>query len=132
MYIHTIDHVGLIFTKNKSILHTRPKKTKEWILPGGKLQKDETYIQALTRIVNKQLGVNLVSKSIQFFKTYVGQSYGQSGGIKIKITCFKADLDGSIKSKTNQSKFLSFKDKDKSSMISQMVFDDLKQQGIIS
>jgi len=132
MYIHTIDHVGLIYTKDKSILHARPKNTKEWSLPGGKILEGETYIKALTRTAKEQLGTELVPKSIQFYKTYVGQSYGQSGGIKIKITCFKADLDGSIKSKNNQTKYLSFEDKNESSMISQMVFNDLKEQGIIS
>lgn len=132
MYIHTIDHVGLIYTKNKKILHTRPKNTKEWSLPGGKLLEDETYVNALARIIKEQLGLSLVPKSIQFLKTYVGQSYGQSGGIKIKITCFKADLDGNIKSKANQTKYLSFGDKHESSTISQMVFNDLKEQGIIS
>lgn len=132
MYIHTIDHVGLIYIKDKSILHTRLKNTKEWSLPGGKILEDETYIKALTRTVKEQLGIKLVPKSIQFMKTYVGQSYGKSGGIKIKITCFQADLDGSIKSKTNQTKHLSFSDKNESSMISQMVFNDLKEQGIIS
>ena len=132
MYIHTIDHVGLIYIKDKKILHFKPKDTKEWSLPGGKLKEDETYLKALTRTVIEHLGVDIVPKSIQFFKTYVGQSYSQSGGIKIKITCFTAKLNGSIKSKSNQTKLLSFKDKSESSMISQMVFNDLKEQGIIS
>lgn len=70
-----LEVVAAIIIENGEILCTQRKKNKhEYIsfkyeFPGGKIESNETFEQALTRELNEELGLEFIVNSDQYFLT---------------------------------------------------------------
>lgn len=91
-----IDKVGGVILKDKKILVVR-KRTKEdfkeFIIPGGKREHEETDIQTLTRELKEELKVDLVSS--EFMGEYTDIAVFEN--VPIKIRTYLAKVCGDVK-----------------------------------
>ncbi len=63
-------------------------------MPGGKHDKGETSANALIREVKEELGIDLVTNSLTYHKTFTAQAYGKEKGIQVCIECYQGTYKG--------------------------------------
>lgn len=94
-----IDHVaGLLIHNNKLlVLRKRTKDNrKEYILPGGKRENNETDKQTLTREILEELGTNIIS--MEYFNTYYDKAVFEEN-TDFKQTAYVIKIEGNIEPK---------------------------------
>jgi len=61
---------GAIIIKDRKLLITRSKGKGFFVAPGGKLEKDETSVAALSRELNEELSIVAKEGDMEFFGTF--------------------------------------------------------------
>jgi len=125
-----IDKVALIILENGKILSSKSKGKKKYYIPGGKREKNETDNQTLIREIKEELSVDILHETIKYIGTFIAQSDGDTAGVNVKMTCYKADYLGTLK-KNNEIKeirWLSYNDLDLISEVDKIIFDFLKKR----
>ena len=89
--------VGLIHIKNKKLLVAKSEKYDKYYLPGGKIEVNESPLEALSREIKEELGTELLETSIKAFNLIKADAYGQGDGVKVEMHCYQADLKGEPK-----------------------------------
>ncbi|MFD5828673.1 NUDIX domain-containing protein [Lentzea sp. NPDC060358] len=84
--------VGLVHVEAGRLLVVRSRNKKAFYLPGGKIEPDETPVEALRREVREELGTELDGPSE--LKRYVAPAYGEGEGAIVDMTCFTAQVQG--------------------------------------
>jgi 8-oxo-dGTP diphosphatase len=84
--------VGLVHVEAGRLLVVRSRNKKAFYLPGGKIEPDETPVEALRREVREELGVELDAPAE--LQRYVAPAYGEGEGAMVDMTCFTARLQG--------------------------------------
>ena len=128
-----IDKVAWICLKDKKILSTRSIGKETWYIPGGKREAGESDQQALVREIKEELSVNLKIGSIKLFGIFTAQAHGKAEGMKVRMTCYMAEYDGELAPAAEIERFgwLAYADKNQSSAVDQIIFEDLKEKGLI-
>lgn len=128
-----IDKIAWIYIKDKQILSTLSKGKDTYYIPGGKREADETDKQTLLREIKEELSVDLKQETIQYYGTFEAQAHDKQEGVIVKMTCYTAEYVGELKpdSEIQQMQWLSYEDKTKSSLVDQLIFDDLRKKGIL-
>lgn len=128
-----IDKLAWIEIQNKSILSTRSKGKDKYYIPGGKREKGESDIEALTREIKEELSVELIESSIEFVGNFEGQAHGHSQGVIVKMQCYKGKYQGQLKpdSEIEEMVWLKYKDIDGVSPVDKIIFQWLKDQDLI-
>jgi 8-oxo-dGTP diphosphatase len=124
-----IDKVALIILENGKILSTKSKGKKKYYIPGGKREKNETDNQTLIREIKEELSVDILHETIEFVGTFIAQSDGDTAGVNVKMTCYKADYLGTLKknNEIEEIRWLSFNDLGLISEVDKIIFDFLKK-----
>ncbi len=82
-----IDKVGGVILKDKKILVQRKKNNREeCIIPGGKVEKNESYESALIREIKEELNADIEVNE------YIGESIHHYPEKDIKLIFYKAKL----------------------------------------
>ena len=81
-----IEHEGQILILHRSKVETAPSL---WGLPAGKVEKDETDLQAIIREVNEETGIKLNPESIEL----AGELPIEYPDITVTFPVFKVLLD---------------------------------------
>jgi len=128
-----IDKLAYIYLKDRKVLETRSFGKDTWYIPGGKREGDETDIAALTREVKEELAVDLVPESITHYGTFEAQAHGKAEGTIVRMTCYEADFIGEFQptSEVEEMAYFSYVDKQRTSPVDQLIFDDLKAKDLI-
>ncbi|MBB6372627.1 NUDIX hydrolase [Chryseobacterium shigense] len=128
-----IDKVALIHINNYKILSTISKSKDRYFLPGGKRENSETDFECLKREIFEELNVKLINDSITFFGCFEAPAYGHSDNVIVRMLCYFADFTGDLMPNNEIESFswLEFKDKEKTSFVDQLIFDDLHSKGLI-
>lgn len=128
-----IDKVALIYIKDKKLLVSLSKGKDTWYIPGGKRDEGETDQETLIREVKEELSVDIKPETIQYYGTFEAQAHGKPEGTIVKTVYYTADFTGEMKptSEIEKIEFFSYSQKDLTSAISKLLFDDLKDKGII-
>ena len=128
-----IDKLAWIYIKDKKILSTRSKGKATYYIPGGKREAGESDEEALKREIKEELNINIVPDSIKYMGTFKAQAHGHSEGVVVKMTCYSADFIGKIKpsSEIEEVVWLTHQDKEKSSPVDKIIFDNLKDNNFI-
>ncbi len=92
-----IDKIALIKLKDGQVLSTRSKGKINYYFPGGKREAGESDEQTLTREIREELSVEIIPDSFEYIGTFKAQSDGMKDGILVKMTCYSADFNGTIK-----------------------------------
>lgn len=89
-----IDRLTLLYIKEGRILTARSKGKTAWYLPGGKREKGETDLEALSREVKEELSAELVPGTVSLFGVFEGQAHGKPEGTVVRLACYTAELAG--------------------------------------
>lgn len=128
-----IDKLAWIEIKDKSILSTKTYGKDKYYIPGGKRENGETDEQALYREIKEELSIEIKYDSIRFVGVFQAQAHGHVTGTIVKMTCYMADFTGQLKadSEIEEIRWLNYSDKDKISEVDKLIFDDLKENGLL-
>ncbi|MCW3465132.1 NUDIX hydrolase [Chitinophaga nivalis] len=128
-----IDKLAWIEIKNKSILSTKSLGKQKYYIPGGKREQGENDEQALCREISEELNVELDVETLRFVGTFEAQADSHPDGVCVKMTCYAANYNGTLKacSEIEDFKWLKYADKDKISEVDKLIFDFLKEQDLI-
>jgi 8-oxo-dGTP diphosphatase len=128
-----IDKLAYIHLKDRKILVTKSKGKEVWYIPGGKREYGETDQQALIREVKEELTVDLNPDTITYYGTFEAQAHGKPEGTMVRMTCYTATYFGTIapSSEIESIDYFSHSQKDKTSFVDFLIFDDLKKKNLI-
>ena len=129
-----IDKLAWIYLKDKKILVTRTKGKDAWFMPGGKRIEGETDEHALVREVKEELNLDLIPSSIRFYGTFQAQAYDKPSGTLVRLTCYTADFNGTPVPTNEIAAFdyFNYAQKEKTTPAGYLLFEDLKQKGLLS
>jgi 8-oxo-dGTP diphosphatase len=125
-----IDKVALIILENGKILSTKSKGKNKFYIPGGKREKNETDHQTLIREIKEELSVDILHETIEYVGTFIAQSDGDTAGVNVKMTCYKADYLGVLKknNEIEEIRWLSYNDLHLISEVDKIIFDFLRKR----
>jgi 8-oxo-dGTP diphosphatase len=125
-----IDKIALILLENGKILSTKSIGKNKYYIPGGKREKNETDQQTLIREIKEELSVIVLHETMEYVGTFTAQSDGETEGINVKMTCYKAGYSGVLKknSEIEEIRWLSYNDLDIISEVDKIIFKFLKNK----
>ena len=88
---------GLVVVKDNKLLLAFSKNKNAWYLPGGKIDKGESSLEALRREILEELNFELKSERLKYFCHITAPAYGESSNIIMEQDCFLYDLNETIK-----------------------------------
>lgn len=129
-----IDKLAFIFLKDKKVLVTLSKGKDTWYIPGGKREGEETDQEALIREVQEELSVDLIPDTIKYYGTFEAQAHGKPPGTVVRMTCYMGDFEGglTVANEIEKMEFFGYEKKSLTSMVDFLIFDDLKEKGLIT
>lgn len=128
-----IDKLAYILLKDHKILVTLSKGKDAWYIPGGKREAGETDHQVLIREVKEELTVDLKTDTIKKYGVFEAQAHGKPPGTIVRMTCYTADYNGQLQPATEIEKldFIDYSQKQLTSPVDFLIFDDLKKKGLL-
>jgi len=79
---------GLLVIENRKLLLAYSKNKKCFYLPGGKIDKSETAIQALCREIEEELNLSLHENELSYYTHITAPAYGENNGVIMEQDCF--------------------------------------------
>ncbi|GHE32023.1 NUDIX hydrolase [Sphingobacterium griseoflavum] len=128
-----IDKLAWIEIKDKSILSTKSYGKDTYYIPGGKREEGETDEDALIREVYEELSVVIDAATIRYIGTFEAQAHGHAEGVLVKMICYAAAYSGTLQEAAEiaEMRWLTYADRATVSAVDQLIFDHLKQQGLL-
>jgi 8-oxo-dGTP pyrophosphatase MutT (NUDIX family) len=101
--------------------------------PGGKREVGESDIDALTREISEELGVDLVRDSLEPLHVFEGPAHGKLEGHQVRLTCYTGDYVGELKpdSEIEELGWLRSIDTDSTTVTGTLVLEWLKERDMI-
>lgn len=130
----TIDKLAWIEIRGKAVLSTKSFGKDKYYLPGGKREAGETDAQALCREIREELSIEIQPDSMHLVGVFEAQAHGHPPGTMVKMTCYSADYSGTIAaaSEIEEVTWLQFADKGIISEVDKLIFDYLREVGLLS
>ena len=127
---NTIDKLAWILLQEKRILCVRSKGKSLFYLPGGKRDKGESDLKALTREIKEELQVTLDPHSFQFIRVFEAQADGKPPGKLVRMTCYEATYKGELQvdSEIEEMAWLRYQEIDKVSEVCKVIFNHLRSE----
>lgn len=128
-----IDKIAWIYIENKKLLCTRTKGKEKYYSPGGKREQGESDEETLIREVKEEVSVDIIKDTIQYYGTFEAQADGKEEGVIVKMTCYTAEYEGHLQpsSEVEEINYLDTSNMDKITLAGRLIFEDLKQKGLI-
>jgi 8-oxo-dGTP diphosphatase len=129
-----IDKLAWIEIKDNAILLTKSFGKDKYYIPGGKREIEETDEQALIREIEEELSVTVDKSTLEFVGVFEAQAHGQPEGVFVKMTCYTGDYQGELKvnAEIEAMKWFKYADKDEVVGVDKLIFDHLKQHGLLN
>ncbi len=128
-----IDKLAWIHIKDRKALFARSFGKEVFYTPGGKREVGESDIDALTREISEELGVDLVRDSLKPLHIFEGPAHGKLEGHQVRLTCYTGDYVGELKPNSEIEEFvwLGSADTEHTTVTGTLVLEWLKEQGMI-
>jgi len=128
-----IDKLAWIELQNQSILSTKSYGKDKFYIPGGKREVGETDEQALLREIEEELSVKLQAETLNYIGTFEAQAHGHPDGVIVKMTCYSGKYTGELKasSEIEVIQWLKYADQDKIAEVDKLIFDYLREKGLL-
>jgi 8-oxo-dGTP pyrophosphatase MutT (NUDIX family) len=88
--------VAAVIIKDAKVLMCRSRGNKHYYCPGGKLEKDETEIEAIIRECKEEISIAVIPKSIVKLYSFEAEAYGFNEPRIVVMNCYKFDYEGEI------------------------------------
>src|SRR5690606_35752559 len=98
-----------------------------------KRETGESDQVTLIREIKEELDIDIIPSSIQFYGTFRAQAHGRADGVVVQMKCYSAEFEGEIKPSNEIDKvdFFDYSQKNLTSNVDYLIFDDLKKRGFI-
>jgi len=128
-----IDKLAWIELQNQSILSTKSYGKDKFYIPGGKREVGETDEQALLREIEEELSVKLQAETLNYIGTFEAQAHGHPEGVIVRMTCYAGKYTGELKasSEIEEIQWLRYADQDKIAEVDKLIFDYLRERGLL-
>lgn len=128
-----IDKLAWVHIVDGRLLGVRSHGKDAFFLPGGKREAGESDHEALVREVSEELSVDLRVSTISPVGVYEAQAHGRPEGVNVRMTCFRADYDGELRpsAEIEELAWLTAHDRDRMSLVTQIIFDSLRAQHLL-
>ncbi|GGI45159.1 DNA mismatch repair protein MutT [Paenibacillus marchantiophytorum] len=128
-----IDKIAWIHIANGHILTARSKGKNTCYLPGGKRDPGETDSETLVREIQEELTVQIKPETIKLFGAFEAQAHDKSEGVTVKMSCYTGEFAGGLSpaSEIEDLVWLSYADKDRVSVVCQLIFDKLYEMELL-
>jgi 8-oxo-dGTP diphosphatase len=128
-----IDKLAFIYIKNRQILMTLSKGKSTYYIPGGKREEGESDLEALAREIKEELSVVIIPESAKHYGTFEAQAHGKPEGTVVRMSCYQAEFEGQLKpsSEIQEIAYYTHAQRDVVGPVDQLIFDDLKEKGLI-
>jgi 8-oxo-dGTP pyrophosphatase MutT (NUDIX family) len=80
--------VGVVVIKNRQLLLAYSNNKRAWYLPGGKIDRGESTIQALLREIYEELNIVLKQEELHFYTHICAPAYGEDNETIMQQDCF--------------------------------------------
>lgn len=120
------------FRTKKSFLPAAKVKIPIY-LPGGKREVNESDTDALLREIEEELTIILDPNSLVFYGEFLAQAHGHQEGTLVNMRCYTGIYTGNIQAaaEIEEIAWLSYADIDKVSPVDRIIFNDLKNKGLL-
>lgn len=127
----TIDKIAWIRFAEGKILGTRSRGKEAYYLPGGKREPGESDVETLVREISEELDVVVSPESAVHVGTFQAQADGRANDVEVRMTCYTADFEGTLKPSNEIEEFawLSYADRARASAVVRLIFDHYHQTG---
>lgn len=88
-----INTAGLIVYKDRQLLLAFSNNKKAWYLPGGKIDPEESPLEALIREIEEELCVTLLETDLTPLFHITAPAFGEKEGIIMEQDCFLGPVD---------------------------------------
>ncbi len=124
-----IDKIAWIHIVEGKVLSARSHGKDTYYFPGGKREAGETDYETLIREIEEELTVHIQPDTIQLFGKFTAAAHGKEAGVQVQMTCLTADYSGRLApaAEIAELAWLSYKDRDKVSAVSRLIFDQLHE-----
>lgn len=127
--------VGLLYFQDHKLLLVRAFGKDAFLLPGGKIETNETKHQALIREVKEELNVDLMPNSLQLYNIIKAKAYRQLKNTFVHIHCFTGKFVGIPKParEIEELQYFSYTEYANSTVVpaGEILFELLKKDGLI-
>lgn len=129
-----IDKIAWIYIENGQILCARSNGKDTYYLPGGKREAGETDEETLVREIEEEISVRIIPGSISYYGTFEAEAHGKAEGVTVKMSCYIADYEGTLTpaSEIEELSWLSYSDRNRVSVVTQIIFDQLHEHNLLS
>ena len=129
-----IDKIAWICIRDGRILSVRSKGKELFYFPGGKREPGETDAETLQREIGEELSVRIKPETIAYYGAFEAQADGKPEGVLVKMTCYTADCAGDLApaSEIGELAWLGYADRDRTSLISRIIFDELHEKNLLA
>lgn len=126
-----IDKVAWVHVKDRRLLGARSHGKDKYYLPGGKREPGETDVECLCREITEELSASLRRETVAPVRVFSAQADGKPEGTIVQMSCYTAEFSGALQANSEIAEivWLSFKDRDQCSAVTQVVMDWLLEQG---
>jgi 8-oxo-dGTP diphosphatase len=126
-----IDKVAWLHVREGRVLSTRSRGKDTYYLPGGKREPGESDEDCVCREIEEELAVRLRRDSLRKVGFFEAQAHGNPEGVKIHMSCYDADYEGTLAASAEIEEFvwLSYADRDRVAPVDQIIFDWLRDRG---
>ncbi|GAA1945118.1 NUDIX domain-containing protein [Amycolatopsis minnesotensis] len=129
-----IDKIAWLRVEDGRVLGARSHGKDVFYLPGGKREPGEADVETLVREVGEELAVAIEAASAVRFGVFEAQAHGKAAGVLVRMTCYTAEFSGALvaSGEIAELAWLTYDDRDRVSPINRLVFDHLRERGLLA
>ncbi|WP_410655285.1 NUDIX hydrolase [Amycolatopsis sp. lyj-112] len=128
-----IDKIAWLHLVGGQVLGARSRGKTVFYLPGGKREPGETDTETLIREIREELTVEIDPASAEPAGTFEAQADGHGSGVVVRTTCYTAEYTGTLtaSSEIDEIAWLGYADRDRVSAAGKIIFDHLRETGLL-